>query len=1625
MLFIALLTFGIASGQVTGTFTIPSPEYPMIRSAIAALNNQGVGEGGVTFNISAGYSEVFALPTDGLITATGTEISPIVFQKSGSGPNPVVKPATGTGSYDYIICLSGTDYITFDGITFRENPLNLITPDVTDWGIAILKSSATNGSQNVTIKNCTIELTNISSSSYGIYANNVTPGSPATQLTITDITGANSSIRIFNDSIINSSNGIYLSGAASSSYYDLNNEIGNAGPNILTGLGCSSGTCNGIYICNQNNVSIRQNTITGLTSTTFYGIFTSGGINANADISDNAIAVQYTGTTNSFYGIYNGMGSNGTSNTINIYNNQIKGNTSPNLTTGAFNGIYQSSGCCYLNFYSNSVSNNQIGSSSATATGAINAIYIGGSNSTAGSTWNIYSNEITKNQRFQSVQSGGNNNYLYITGSGKIVNVYNNIVSENSSVSMGTTNLLYYSSFSTTPDIYGNTLTKQVVGGGNTYGLYLFQAGATTIHENTIEDIVNNGDPAATLIAANVYGLYCINSTANVTMYNNFIGDLQASHTIYDPGVEAIHLAAISGCKMYNNTVYLNSTSTATNFGTALVYANASTPLEMVNNIFVNVSPSNGFGHRIFLQRTYNDLSTLSLNNNNNDIYLGEPTATNQFYTDNAGTEARSLADYKAIVYPRESLSFTENTAFADVTSHPYDLHINSGVATPCESGGRVISSPAINQDVDGDPRFPNAGYPNNASYQAQNPDVGADEFGGVTIDLISPFITCTPLANTSSTSARTIVATITDLNNVPRSGIGMPMLYWKKASSTTWTGVTSEFIGNDQFSFTFGTGSAIGDTVSYYIVAQDSIATPNLAAFPQFGAMSFSANPPYCEPPTTPMMYSVLNAISGVIPVGVGQEFTTLTDAVNSLPNKEAVGPIVLELEDASYPSETYPITVQPMIGLSATNTLTIRPRFGQNTTISGSSVTGIIKVNGANYVTIDGAGEDGTGRNLTIENTNGAMNSYTVGYYNNGSNHAKNCALKNCNILNSAQITNATIAVSFDGSGGDYDNMLIANNNISSARFGIWYRGGSSGIANNGKIINNTIGSENPDKSITYRGISIMSVDSCLIMNNEIFGNLSGNINYGQAGIYIFGGTTNSRFEANSIHDFRFSGSASSNYGIYYASDASTVNTICNNLIYNICSPGKPMGIAFGTGGNVKLYHNTIYLSGSILSATNTTYATCININNGITSLDIQDNIFKNSAQPVSANANATTYAIYCLAPVNAFSTLDYNDYFVDGNNPGVGYINSAAQTSFSAWQTATGKETNGQNINPQFVSDIDLHPTQESLNNAGIYQPLCPTDYAGNNRTIPPDMGAYNFGNDPVVTTLEATDISADAATMNATVTPANNTISLFFDYGLTQAYGDTVVSNPASVSGTSATPVNTTISSLAANTTYHFKVRGITAGGLTVLGNDMTFTTSAATRILNIKLFLEGLYAGSGTMNKAQNASGDQFPGSVADLVTVELHNTVAPYGVAYQFSNADLNTDGTLSISALPSDVTGSYYLVIKHRNSIETWSALPVDFSSPGSLSYDFSTSASKAFGNNMKQIGTDYVFFAGDDNQDGLVDSSDLIGTDNDVANFQIGYLSTDVNGDGLIDASDLILIDNNNAMFVGAMHP
>ncbi len=188
-------------------------------------------------------------------------------------------------------------------------------------------------------------------------------------------------------------------------------------------------------------------------------------------------------------------------------------------------------------------------------------------------------------------------------------------------------------------------------------------------------------------------------------------------------------------------------------------------------------------------------------------------------------------------------------------------------------------------------------------------------------------------------------------------------------------------------------------------------------------------------------------------------------------------------------------------------------------------------------------------------------------------------------------------------------------------------------------------------------------------------------------------------------------------------------------------------------------------------------------------------------------------------------------------------------------------------------------------------------------------------------------------------------------------------------------------------------------------------------------LNLTVLLEGLHNGPGTMRKAQGTSGDQFPGTVADQMTVELREAADYNNVVYTDPNVNLNTNGSASL-VIPAENSGSYYVTIRHRNSIETTTALPLSFSG-SDIIYNFTTAASQAYGSNLQQAGGDFVIFGGDVNQDGAVDTGDMTPTDNDAGSFAGGYLPTDINGDGTVDTGDITVIDNNAAGFTGKVTP
>jgi hypothetical protein len=191
----------------------------------------------------------------------------------------------------------------------------------------------------------------------------------------------------------------------------------------------------------------------------------------------------------------------------------------------------------------------------------------------------------------------------------------------------------------------------------------------------------------------------------------------------------------------------------------------------------------------------------------------------------------------------------------------------------------------------------------------------------------------------------------------------------------------------------------------------------------------------------------------------------------------------------------------------------------------------------------------------------------------------------------------------------------------------------------------------------------------------------------------------------------------------------------------------------------------------------------------------------------------------------------------------------------------------------------------------------------------------------------------------------------------------------------------------------------------------------------TKTLNLHALLEGLYNGNGTMRQANDEYGPHFGTGVADHIAVELHNSATYSFVVHAEADVELDTDGNAVVN-IPTALSGSYYVTVKHRNSIETTSASPVSFNDPV-VNYAFDLPAKVFGGNLLLMIDGYYVIYGGDVNLDGTIDTGDGTPIDNDQFMFVSGYVVTDVNGDGTVDTGDGTIVDNNQFFFVGTVLP
>jgi trimeric autotransporter adhesin len=1486
-LFFCIIILSVSAQPLTGTKTIKTTagDYSSIASAITDLNTKGVGTGGVTFNIDAGFTETAVNLT--ITTNTGSASNPIIFQKAGSGSNPLITAGTGTSTTtDGIIKIVGTDYITIDHVNLQENSSNTTPTTQMEWGYAVLVSSATNGSQHITIKNCSITLNKNNIPSSGIYSSNHNATS-TTGISLTSISGTNSYNKFYGNSITNVYRGIFLFGFACStpySLYDQNNEIGIDGGNTVTNFGSASSSYQvyGIYVYNQNNCKIANNQVNGGSASTnvICGVVALGGYKSNIDIYSNFITLSSSSTSNDIYGIYNGCGDSGTTNSINIHNNIVSNCSFTVSSSGNLIGIVNNTHPNKINIYRNTVDTlSTIGSNYVYGifnNGLCNQVYIDSneihhlSNTGTNGVYGILQN--------YSAASGGierifNNNIHHLTSSGaySVFGIYSNLYS------------------TTKKQIYNNNVYTLNSAGGFVYGLYENTGDSIFIYKNNFYDLsssTTNGIVRALFIS----------SGTNTYIYNNFISDLKTPAASNTSAITGIYLSTGTNTSLYYNSILLNASSSSTTFGTACIYNATSSSFDMRNNILVNKSAAGSTsGYTSVLYYTNYTSSYYTSSSNNNCLYAGTPNSKRMIFY-NGSTGDTTLSAFKTRVLPRDLFSITEDVPFINQTSAPYNLHLNTTTATQCESGGSTVTTPiSISQDYDGNTR--------NSNY----PDIGADEGSFVIHDLFSPKISYTPLTNTSTTSSRSLTATITDPSGVPVTGTGLPRLYWK-VNNGTYSSVSPSNVSGSQYTFSFGSGVSSGDSIFYFIVAQDNATTSNIGAYPNSGASGYTANPPAVSTrPTNPSFYIIIQTFAGGnYKIGgtgttpsTGCSYVDLTAAITDISNKEVTGSVNLILTSnySATEEDAFPIVINAIVGASSSKTITIKPDTSVNTIITGSSTTSIIEFNAAQYFIIDGSNNNSTTRNLTIENTSTLPYTATVWLNSLGTaNGCNNITIKNSTLktgINSANTYAISAGGSIGYSGDDNDNITIQNNIIKKAYIGILFIANSTGISNNITITRNLIGDSSVIDNIGRYGIVLQAVNSFNISQNTIKNIDSSIIN--PTAIFLGAGCLNGNIFKNTIYGIKYTGTIGyGGKGIDIATGSLSSNlNIYNNLLFDISGDGwnditadAIIGIRINSGtGGINIYNNSVNLFGNISRSIATTdISAAIYIGTISSNIDIRNNIFSNTIANTTGVAKA--YSIYSDAISSSFIHIDYNGYYSSGSQAVLGRFSATDYTTLAAWQGYSLQDSHSYFTNPLFASNYDLHPNSTLLNNTATPLSLVTTDFSGTTRSSTPDIGAYEFALKPTVTTLQASSISGTTVTLNGTVNANGTTASVSFDFGLTTAYGSSATATPSTATGSSNTSVYAVISGLIPNTTYHYRVTATNSNG-TANGADSTFKTSIVLADANTDS------SGSITINS----------GKIYGIVNA--NNASATVTFDY-----DTNTSYSKSIAATPSSVTG-------------------------------------------------------------------------------------------------------------------
>jgi hypothetical protein len=491
---------------------------------------------------------------------------------------------------------------------------------------------------------------------------------------------------------------------------------------------------------------------------------------------------------------------------------------------------------------------------------------------------------------------------------------------------------------------------------------------------------------------------------------------------------------------------------------------------------------------------------------------------------------------------------------------------------------------------------------------------------------------------------------------------------------------------------------------------------------------------------------------INSAQPTG-GTNFQTFNDLAASLNTTGVSGNVVATVTPGSGPYHEQ-VSFINIPGTGAGATVTLDGSGETITALTNSIDRFVVRLWDVHFFTIN---------NLrVVRDTSSISGFYGIHIYNSGS----NITVSNCSVDMSG--STSTLVGGYIASGsmtsildsGDFHFINIINDTATGGGYGASVYGMVTSLATDIVISGNTF------LDWHSNGVYLRETNGAEISYNYLNKRTS-NVTSCNAIQIAQAANINARIFNNYITVHQTSNGTMTIKGIYLFNG--TGHKVYNNIINDIqLVSGNFTGIEVRTGSTApEISFNTIALENTGVTSGNLY---------GITEeLSNTNSVLRNNIISITQNTTGEKVGLVlgAISTVTTALNSDYNLIWVP--NGSVAMKNSSSPvyyTLLSDWQVASTQDANSLMMDPQFFSTALAQPTNTNADNMGTPVAGITTDFAGNLRATPPDIGAYEFPAPTAISEADKTNMTVypNPFTSEIYIRTENSTDAEFVLYNL---------------------------------------------------------------------------------------------------------------------------------------------------------------------------------------------------------------------------------------------------------------